>query len=227
MSEVLIVADSRGRRLSEVIKPFFNDDNLRIIWRGGLKLTDSPAFAYQSIIDLKPKLVYFLAGICDLTQITSRDPWTAPLRYVTTDACVTNYMMCMDVAMQGIFGFSSEVGHPIMVIFPTQTGLNFTVYNGYPDDLISPSQRTLDSSILPINKNIVALNKGMHIKTPFLATAVHMWSRKKLRNLYYKLEDGCHPSYDLAIYWARKLKPNVSSNLDLYDQFALINSIYN
>lgn len=217
MSEVLVVADSRGRVLNEVIKSFFNDVNLQVIWKGGLTLADSPTFAYQKIIDLKPKLVYALAGIC----------WTASLKYATVDACVTNYMMSMDTALQGIFGLSTEVGHPIMVIFPTQTGLNFTAYNGYPDDLVSPSQRILDSAILQINKNIVALNKDMHIKTPFLATAVHMWSRKKLRNLYYKLEDGCHSSYDLGLYWARKLKPNVSSNLDLYDQYALTNTIYN
>lgn len=135
--------------------------------------------------------------------------------------------MGVDVALQGIYGYSSEIGHPIMVIFPTQTGLNFTAYNGYPDDLVSPSQRTIDAAILQINKNIVAMNRDMHIKTPFLATAVHMWSRKKLRNLYYKLEDGCHPSRDLGWYWARKLGINASGNLDLYDQYALINSIYN
>lgn len=156
MSDILVVADSWGRMLSEVIKPYFTDLNLKTVWKGGLTLTNLPSFAYQSIIEHKPKLVYVLSGICDLTQITSYDPWTASLRHMTIDACVMNYMVGMDAALQGIYGFSDEIGHPIMVIFPTQTGLNFTAYNGYPDDLISPSQRILNSAMLQINKNIVA-----------------------------------------------------------------------
>lgn len=57
----------------------------------------------------------------------------------------------MDSTHQQIYSLSPQIGKPIMVIFPTLTGMNFTSYNLYLDDLISPLQKKLDAAIIKIN----------------------------------------------------------------------------
>lgn len=184
---------------------YFSPSEYAIVWRNGLSLLETPNFAYQPICDLKPTLIYILTGICDLTRISCRDPWTAALWLPTVKQLVDSYMENMDWAFSNIFSLHFVIGHKPMIIFPTQTGLHFATYNSYPDNLVSPSQVILDNAITAINRNIITQNSSMAISTPFLASTVHKRLRNRNRTSYACLTDGCHPSEALCACWADKL----------------------
>lgn len=225
---ILFIADSRGRYLQAEISRFFDPYYFHhdFIWRGGLRLEEAADFARSTILRFKPHLVYILPGICSITRLTSRDPWTAGLRSPSVNGTVSLFLSGLDNVFQGIYSLSTRVGNPIMIITPTQTGLDFTTYNSYPEDLTSPHQRIIKAAILEINRYVVSLNKSMLIKTPFLGSYIHPRCRHTNRLVYSKLEEGCHPTPELARLWAYKLWKNCQKNSDYYPTYSLINHMY-
>lgn len=225
---VLFIADSRGRHLRHEISRYFYAPNceFEFIWRGGLSLEQSADFARNTIINFKPTMVYVLTGICTITKLTSRDPWTAGLRVPSVAGTTTLFFTALDSVYQDIFALSSIVGHPIMIITPTLSGMDFTTYNSYPTDLISPHQRILNAAVLDINRRIVAINKSMSIKTPFLGSFIHPRYNHHNRFVYSKMTDGCHPSFELCQSWARKLWANYCKNSNNYPTYFLVNHMY-
>lgn len=105
-------------------------------------------------------------------------------------------MLNLDAAHQSIYLLSHYVGHNLMIIFPTLTGLDIARYSThYPNGLRSPQQITLNMAIININRHITATNRSMDIYTPFLATPVHPRCRR-------------HPTDELCTRWADKLFMN-------------------
>lgn len=206
---ILIVAESRGRFLRPWLNREFRGTDFNLIWRGGLRIDQVADFAYQTILDTRPILIYILCGICDLTRLTSRRPNHAVLRYNSVHDCVYYFMCSIDSAISCIFALQELLGYHIMVIFPTMTGMDLGRYNRYPPGLYSPQQHVLNAAVLRINREITALNFSMSISTPFLATAVHPRRRQHNRFVYARLYDVCHLSYRLNAYWARRLHSNV------------------
>lgn len=135
-------------------------------------------------------------------------------------------MYYLDKAHREIYSLKGMVGHDMMIIIPTLTGVDIGRYNAYPDDLKSPHQKILDNSILNINRIITATNNSMNIFTPFLATPVHPRCRRRNRFVYDKLYDGCHPSEELCATWTNKLFLNARRNADYYATYNLINLMY-
>lgn len=142
------------------------------------------------------------------------------------DLLVSGYMYDLDLAHAQFFNLYQQLGYKPMVLFATQTGLDFAKYNGYPDDLLSPEQPILDRAIQLINRNIIAIHRSTSVSPPILASAVHMRCRGKYRVAKDKLCDGCHPTPDLCRTWAKRLYYNATLNLDAYDRYTLINQIY-
>lgn len=93
---VLIIADSRGRYLDAALKSKFVHLKYRLIWRGGLKFSEVPAFANHVIMSEKRKLVYIICGICKITCIKFKEPWTVAMRDISVDNSVYNYMVNLD-----------------------------------------------------------------------------------------------------------------------------------
>lgn len=224
--KILIIADSRGRRLGHELDRVFEYVDFRFIWKGGLSLRGVTDFAADTILEFKPHMIYLLVGICDITYLISRNPPTVALRHPTTQATVNYYMHSIDRAHQGIYSLHHQVGHPVMIIFPTLTGLDIRRYNAYPRNLHSPQQITLNQAVLNINRHVTAMNRSMGIFTPFLATPVHPRCRHRYRFVYTRLVDACHPSDHLCAIWANKLFSNALRNVDKYIEFSLINSMY-
>lgn len=223
---ILIIADSRGRQLEPELSRALKYLDYRLIWKSGLTLHDTGDFAYQTILNMKPWLTYVLTGICDLTVITCKQPWTVALRIANEDALVHRYMTNLDMAFSELYSTHMITGHRTMVIFATQTGIDFKAYNNYPGDLISPHQLFLNNAITRINRHISNLNASMSILTPFLASSVHQYTRHRYRYVYSKLVDGCHPSANLSAIWADKLRDNAYVNIGNYDSFNLVNQMY-
>lgn len=223
---VLILFDSRGRLLDNELNTCCADFNFYHHWQNGLRLENTFEVARPLILDLKPKLVYYLNGICDITQIKTRNPWSVGMRNISPHISTENFMMKVDQLYANTFALSEFIDHFIMVIFSSQTGLDIGKCNGYPTELISPEQKPLYKTIMLINKRISDLNKSVSIVTPFLSSAVHQRCRGKYRFTSDKLVDGCHPTPALAKCWATKLKANIITNFSKYDRYALSNQMY-
>lgn len=224
---VLIIADSRGRNLTTELNKFFHTTEYYLYWRKGLRLGQTAMEVSSIVLHIRPKMVYILNGICDLTKIRSYDPWTIAMRSVTAENAVNNYLLEVDSLLSQLYSLSANVGHPLMIIFAPLTGVNIGAYNQYPDDLPSPEQPTLNASIHMINKRIHALNTAMGIVTPPLSSATHQRCRGKYRFISRMLYDGCHPTQELCFYWAQKIYDNVQKNNDKYDRYFLANQLYN
>lgn len=192
-----------------------------------MRLADTLAYIEPTLLNVKPKLVYFLNGICDVTYLRSRDPWEVALRHPHVQNSVLNYMITVDQALSQTFSLHTQLGYKPMVLFPTLTGINMSIYNNSPYDQSPEEQPILDEAIHLINTNLIGLHKSMSVHTPLLSSAVHMRCRGKFRMANTKLLDGCHPTQELCCIWAERLYSNAKLNLDQFDTFSLINQIYN
>lgn len=132
----------------------------------------------------------------------------------------------MDQLHEQLFGLTSLLGYKPMVLFTTQTGIDLARYNNYPDDLASPEQPISDKAIKIINHNIIALHHSMSVLPPILASAVHMRCSGKYRMAKGKLSDGCHPTPELSLTWAKRLHYNAQLNFEQLDGYTFINQLY-
>lgn len=222
---VLIVSDSRGRLLDQALNSTLIDIPFQHYWQSGLRLSNTAEITRPIILQLKPKLIYFLNGICDITKVTSRNPWIVDMRNPSPDNTCINYMITLDQLHSDTFGLSTQVGHHLMIIFSSQTGIDIGRYNN--EDHTSPQQGSLNKAMYMINKNVQALKRSTSVVTPFLSSDVHHRCRGKHRLVSNKLIDGCHPTPELCITWAKKLRNNILINYSKYDHYALINHMYN
>lgn len=81
MSEtpILIIADSRGRLMKDQLDYYFDSTQYILYWKKGLQLTNTADMVSPIIMSQRPKLIYLLNGICDLSYIRTRDPWSVGL----------------------------------------------------------------------------------------------------------------------------------------------------
>lgn len=224
---IIIVSDSRGRLLdNELNNTLDTSTQFFHISQNGLRLENTFNLIRPHILSLKPKLIYYLNGICDITYIRTRNPWTVAIRNISPEVTCENYMLTVDQLHANTFALSEYLDHFLMVIFSSQTGIDIGKYNGYPSDLLSPEQKPLNKAIELINHRISHLNRSMAIVTPFISSAVHYRCRGKYRFSSEKLWDGCHPTPELCKTWAYKLKSNIRDNISKYDHYSLINQMY-
>lgn len=227
--QVFIIADSRGALLKEELDKTFTDLPFYLYWKKGLQLTESLNYVEPIILSLKPKLVYLgdLNGICDVTYLRSRDPWEVALHYPHVHNSILHYMIAVDQSLGQTFSLGNRLGHKPMVLFPTLTSINLSVYNSQPNDQTLAQQSILDEAIQLINTNLIGLHKSMSIHTPLLASAVHRHCRGKYRMTNSRLIDGCHPTHELCGIWAERLYSNAKLNLSQFDSYSLMNQMYN
>lgn len=223
---VVIVADSRGRHLGDYLADQFVHLDYKLIWQPGLRLINVFNLIRNSILEVKPKLIYILCGICDVTEINSHEPRLVLLRNPSTVSTVYSYITKLDLLHSQLFSLKHDIGHAPMIIYPTQVGMDLSTYSEHPHELIFYHQRILNQSITEINRHIITQNNRMRITTPFLAAPIHMRCRGRYRHVYSKLQDGLHPSPAICKIWADKLYENSLLNANKHDNFEFINQVY-
>lgn len=82
-TQVFIIADSRGVLLKEQLDDVFVDIPFNLYWKKGLRLVDTYNYVAPIIRNFKPKLVYLLNGISDVTYLHSRNRLTSINRVVS------------------------------------------------------------------------------------------------------------------------------------------------
>lgn len=210
--EILIIADSRGRRLDVFLSSILKV-NFGVITCSGAGLIDSIIRAKNHMMNTHWSQIYYLAGICSLTN---KDKVTKKVssRYYDPLVAARCYNHTLVAAYDRITSYPASGNTKI--IFAPITGMSLATYNREGSSSIQgtiSAQDYLNRSIVHINREIVKFNVARQVITPWLSRTVHRRHRRTNTNSYHRLSpDGCHLSDEIYSYWAHALKKAVLIN---------------
>lgn len=198
---IKILSDSRGRDL-----PGLLNGNCRLIF-------SVECFPGASIAVLKDKLakigtdaaldlVIIFGGICSVTKIVFM-PYRAALpRYSTVEEILHNYKK----DCEALISYANNYLLAPVILAPV-VGVDLQKYAGQSNKLLYDKQTLIDSSIPLINTYIKEVNGARGLITPNTSSCIHRCRGKGrgYRTHYLKLTDGCHPSDEVKMLWAKAL----------------------
>ena len=215
----LIIADSRGRGLQDIIRKLAPDAQTRVMVHPGAGLELAVLKSIATIKETSPNLIVVFCGICDLTW-KKKDTRKVSLRYRTA---ADNVLHVMEAIRSSYDLLRAEGNYKIA--YATITGLDISDCNSqqrrhmtdeqyqiYSDTIkmVHPDQSALNQAIVTINKNIVVFNKRNRTKTVWTAGLVHSYIKKTYHNYYRRLSDGCHPDEKTKKAWAAQLNKSIA-----------------
>lgn len=211
---ILIIADSRGRDLQELLSKLKPLVPIKVLTHPGSGAELAVLKSVPFIIDSKPDLVLMLTGICDLTW-KHRHTKHIGLRHSKVEDNVSHVMEAISSAYDLLMSQGVK-----QISFATITGADLVDCNHSPrrhmtakDYLdycattkgVDVSQSTLNDSVLLINKKIVIFNRNNSVRTTWLAGLVHSYYKNKYHHCYKRLIDGCHPDPKTKEAWAAQI----------------------
>lgn len=201
---VLLLSDSRGRDLEELLNANLKGISFRVMMESGAtinrikeKLLRINKDSLQGI-----NLIIVFAGVCNTTKIVYQPSRMAVLRYSEVDKIVSEFMReCTDL----IESARAAINVPVMLA-PT-VGINMTAYAGYHNAALFAQQPTVDNAVIQINSYIREVNAQNGLITPNTSYCIHRnkGKGKGYRTHYIKLYDGCHPSDEVKTNWSEAL----------------------
>lgn len=212
--KVLIIADSRGRGLQQIIDNSYPLVGCQVIFHPGAGSELATLRSLVRIDTMRPDLIIMLTGVCDLTWRNSSTKIVG-LRHGQVEENVQHVLQAMGSALDLIRAQGNY-----RVSIATLTGVDMADYNYHPRRHMSESeylsyceckklphcsQQILNKSILGINKRIVSLNKANSIQTVWVAGLVHSYYKGAYHHCYKRLSDGCHPSQRTSEAWVRQI----------------------
>lgn len=210
----LIICDSRGTGLLPLLKQTKDLGDLRITISRGAGSLRATQHASMEIQTCKPDLVILMTGICDITTRNN-------ISRITTLPCLSQEEL-VNGATGGIklaVALIKQLGCD-RVSVATVTGIDLDDYNNrerkHMDQqqyetyrrtvkTVNPNQELLDTVVLLVNKEIVALNRKNKLPTTWTANAIHAYFKKAYHHYYKHLQDGCHATQRTKQYWANQL----------------------
>ena len=218
---VMVLCDSRGLGLQTKLNDAGPTEFLvRTEPSAGLVMAATKALS--EAIKLKPDYIIIAAGIC---EVTLKNRITKLYTVKCTD--VTEATKAYSEAMEETKSLFEDVLPNTKIIFNPVTGVDLTDYNSksrkglFGDELkvyhenkeLHPMQDTLNATVISINKEIAKFNYNHKVATPWSASLVHKYEKKKYYHHYQYLSDGCHLMDECKEYWAEKFhKANSKSN---------------
>ena len=216
--EVIVIADSRGRGLQQLVNSLLTGVKVQMMVHSGAGLELAAIKSIQAITRVQPKIIILMAGICDITWRDKKTKKTK-LRYEGVTECVENVIR----AAKAAYELLNVLGrHKISIA--TVTGLDLTDYNNHARKRMTeveydnyaksmkvdhPQQQVLNEAVLEINRQITALNRETGIPTTWTSTIVHSYYRKVHHHSYKKLQDGCHPDEETRERWAKQITKSI------------------
>lgn len=216
---VLVIADSRGRALQDIINKIDPSNTITVLVHPGAGSELAVLKSISQIKTIDPSLVIMLTGICDLTW-KNRTTKQIGLRHMKSNDNVAHVMQAIRASHELLVA----QGVPL-VSFATITGADLSDCNHLPrrnmsmDQYLSycsitkrphPDQTVLNESILNINKWVVRFNAKNSTKTVWIAGLVHSYYKNRYHHCYKRLLDGCHPDHKTKQAWASQLIKSIS-----------------
>ena len=220
---VVVIADSRGRDLQQIMK---REDQVREMYvesMGGAGSELAAIRAIPTIVRRNPKLVILMTGICDLTR-RDRISRVTKIRHRELKGCVQEVVKGIEAAYEVINAMGNH-----KTSIATMTGLDLADYNNKARKNMTeaeyskhreegkrdhPDQELLNLAVIEINRRIVELNKKHGVPTTWTSTIVHSYYRNTHHHNYKKLRDGCHPDEGTKVKWARQILKSARYILD-------------
>ena len=216
--KVIIISDSRGRRLQALIEAQSPPFDIRVLVHPGAGVEMAVLRSVPTLKLYEPDLVLVFAGVCDLTWKNKR---TKEIGLRHTEP-LENIQQVMG-ALKSSHDLLTTLG-TFKVSYTTLTGLDLTDCNYKPRSrmndceyesynatkTVHSDQAALNNSIIQINKLIIKYNKSIGSKTAWMAGLIHTYSNKSYHHHYRRLGDGCHPTSKTAQAWANQIIKSVS-----------------
>ena len=221
----ILIGDSCVGRL----KPHLLEDNSL-----HLDVNSYPGASIESLKDTAEYItkhypyeyMYIFGGVNDITT-KNYATGNVTVNYADVDTMHTTLM----ARYTDCFKTVKSANASVKVIFLPLIGLDVATYNGRPrckigtgayltnwkDDILEhPMQGLVNDGVIAINETLIALNATQKKSTPLIHHTVHKRNRKHspYRHLYFKLEDGLHPSNTIALAWSAVISKVVKKNLE-------------
>ena len=210
MYKVLIVSDSRGKRLETTITP---PSDTKMIYKveNGLTLQAATGIVKHELKSTAYTCVYIFAGIC---SITKKEKGHVYLPFESTEDIIETTTHNIKIILKEL---DDEYTTPIVLC--SIPGVDIAKANDKKATDHHPLQDDLNRAMIDINDFIMDINLTRGFSTPMVAATIHKChgrkkdGNKKYRHHLNKLDDGIHPTNSTLKMWCRKLEENFSQFL--------------
>ena len=214
----LVITDSRGAGIQNILQEYTDIGQTRVESHPGADLERAVRRSLPTIIRDDPCLIIIMAGICNITYRNPRTRVTS-LAY-HTEAEIAHHALAAAMKAQELIRNSSRAE----ISFATITGIDLSDYNSaarkhmtpaeYEEHclttkIIDPDQDLLNTTILSINRKLVALNSQNGTPTTWTAGTVHPYHNNAHHHNYRRLRDGCHAHTDTKRDWAKRIAKTI------------------
>lgn len=208
-SKVLLIADSRGRGLENILRSNGIDATVSI--NPGKGAVISTLASCRLLRRNPPTLIILCGSICDVTYRSATVPYFK-IRYDTIEESKKFYIDQVKEAICVLKNLFPEIPVQITPVI----GINLHAYNNqrepkdeshlpYDQKTFDPQQKRMDATIATINDEVTCINRANMIPTPWTANVVHARKGSKTFNRYLKLTDGCHLNASTQQEWCKML----------------------
>lgn len=207
---VVIIADSRGKDLQQVINDQVRPGyDIRVLVSPGKGLVAAVCEAESKLFWWQPDQVYIVAGVCDITK-KNKQTNTISLRETNPLLAISLYKFHMEAIRNSL---TTKLGNnDCKIVFGELVGVNMARYNGtgYPD----PQQDQLNNIVEGVNMEIVAQNTSQNLVTPWIARTIHKNRRdgRKIHRYHKMASDGVHLTDELRDTWAKEILKSIYKN---------------
>ena len=214
----VIITDSRGQGLQELLNTIPDLATMQILQSRGAGCVRATLSAVPFIVKTPPDLVILMAGICDITTRNKITKLTT-IKELSQEVLLQGALTAIESAITIL------IKHNCMRIsIATVTGIELADYNNKERRLMTPvqydqhmqttkqfdvHQEIIDTVIVQLNKEIVAINRRARSPTTWTANAVHTYFKKAYHHYYKHLQDGCHATTRTKQYWANQVSRTV------------------
>lgn len=208
-TRLLIIADSRGRGLENILRS--NGIEATVFSNPGKGAVISTLASCRFIRRHSPTLIILCGSICDITYRSVTAPYFK-MRYETVTESKKFYIDQVREALGVLKNLFPEIPVQITPVI----GIDLHVYNNqgesrdeshlpYEQRTFDQHQTRMNDTIASINDEVTCINRSNEIPTPWTANVVHARKGNKTFNRYLKLSDGCHLNTSTQEEWCKML----------------------
>lgn len=206
MKVILLIADSRGRRLENQLKRINNDQvHYLTMVKSGAGLMKLWSTAKMELSRRKIDVLFIYGGICDITNLYydafgNRSAWPPD----DIESRVNSVCAMMDEIAADFMSLESYTS----LSFIMEAGMDLLVYNSIQSPIprrLLDIQEKLEVALLSLQEKVKMLNRFIGSETAWSLDATHSRRGGQMVPVYSRLPDGLHPNDAVARRLARAI----------------------
>lgn len=217
---LIIVTDSKGKRLENCVQGSYPENEIVWISKGGRNSFQAAQFIKENIAHFVHRygniLLVVWTGTCDLTCFIQQGNFEHRFYAQRTRYIDLSNIQIEDIIIQyqEILNCTFVYGSAVQTVFlecPQYSIVNWNENHHHPQfEIFQSNNQTLQLKIEILNKAIQDLNRSNNVSAPKFGLDL-VKSRKSNKSYsttkisYGLLDDGIHPGMVLSQYWLRKI----------------------